>query len=372
MRTISTSGRAAGFTLLELLCVILIIALLAALLLPVYNQARARAQVIGCVEHLHQVGIGFHSFAHDHNGLFPMAVPAAAGGALEFVQRGYLVGGDFYFAYRQFQALSNELVRPGLLVCPADTRQPAANFSLLQNSNVSYFVAVTAQYSQPASVLAGDANLTSRQTGQGTFVRLGRNAPLRWTRDLHQFKGNLLYADGRVVERKTPGLMAVNSPGTALFFPTLPPSSTLGAAAQAGTHSASASPTELGAVLPEGPQSSPFGANLSSGPATTHQFSKPATTTEGASPPLPAPGFKPTGSAPPAATREAPTAAPEPQRVSTLFPAWVGSLARILIAITGLFWYLGLVLVMLTFLWVRHRLQKASSPNKGTGPRFES
>ncbi|MGH7967086.1 MAG: hypothetical protein ACREIC_00005, partial [Limisphaerales bacterium] len=349
-----------------------IISLLAALLLPVYNQARARAQVIGCVEHLHQVGIGFHSFAHDHNGLFPMAVPAAAGGALEFVQRGYLVGGDFYFAYRQFQALSNELVSPRLLVCPADTRQPAANFSLLQNSNVSYFVAVTAQYSQPASVLAGDANLTSRQTGQGTFVRLGLNAPLRWTRDLHQFKGNLLYADGRVVERKTPGLMAVNPPGTALFFPTLPPASTLSAVTQAGTHSASASPTDLGAVPPERPQSLPFAANLWSGPATTHQFSKPAKTTEGAIPSPTAPAFKPAASAPQTSASAAATAPPEPQGVSTFFPAWIGSLAKILITITGLFWYLGLVLLTLMLLWVRHRLQRASSPNKGTRPRVES
>jgi prepilin-type N-terminal cleavage/methylation domain-containing protein/prepilin-type processing-associated H-X9-DG protein len=372
MRTISFNGRAAGFTLLELLCVILIISLLAALLLPVYNQARARAQVIGCVEHLHQVGIGFHSFAHDHNGLFPMAVPAAAGGALEFVQRGYLAGGDFYFAYRQFQALSNELVSPRLLVCPADTRQPAANFSLLQNSNTSYFVAVTAQYSQPASLLAGDANLTSRQTGQGSFVRLGLNAPLRWTRDLHQFKGNLLYADGRVVERKTPGFMAANLPGTALFFPTLPPASTLSAVAQTGTHSAGARPTGLGAVPPDPSQSLPFAANLSSGPATTHQLSMAAQTTEGASSSPTAPAFKPAGPAAPGPAGAAATAPPEPQGVSTFFPPWIGSLARILITVTGLFWYLGLVLVMLALLWARQRLQKASSPNKGTGPRVES
>ena len=46
-----------------------------------------------------------------------------------------------------------------MLVCPADLRPPAGNFAALQNTNVSYFVGVTADYSKPASILAGDGNL---------------------------------------------------------------------------------------------------------------------------------------------------------------------------------------------------------------------
>ena len=48
----------------------------------------------------------------------------AEGGSQEFVQNGYAVGGEFYFSFRQFQVLSNELSRPTLLICP--DRHPAA------------------------------------------------------------------------------------------------------------------------------------------------------------------------------------------------------------------------------------------------------
>jgi len=213
-----------AFTLLELLCVIAVIAILAALLLPALSEAKARARRIQCVSHLRQLGIGFQSFAHDHNSRFPMSVPAAAGGALEFVQNASNPRGEFYFAFRQFQTLSNELVSPKLLVCPADNRLAATNFFGLHNENVSYFVGVDADYSQPNSLLSGDRNLTNGFGGRATILRLGPLSSLRWTAELHRFKGNLLYADGSVLERNTPGLMDAGrwSPATAqLFLPTI-------------------------------------------------------------------------------------------------------------------------------------------------------
>src|SRR6187401_2977841 len=73
---------ARAFTLIELLCVIAIIAILAGLLLPSIAGAKAKAQRAQCISNLRQVGIAFTSFAHDHEGKFPMQVPASAGGAL--------------------------------------------------------------------------------------------------------------------------------------------------------------------------------------------------------------------------------------------------------------------------------------------------
>ena len=54
--------RERAFTVLELLCVVAIIGILAAILLPTIGQAKDRAKRIACVEQLHQTGIAFTGF----------------------------------------------------------------------------------------------------------------------------------------------------------------------------------------------------------------------------------------------------------------------------------------------------------------------
>jgi prepilin-type N-terminal cleavage/methylation domain-containing protein/prepilin-type processing-associated H-X9-DG protein len=218
--------RAGAFSLVELLVVIAIIGILAALLLPALSKAKANAKRIECVSNLKQTGVAFHSFMHDHESKFPMELSTNYGGTLELVRSARLVAGEFYFQYRHFQALSNELRAPQLLVCPADNaRVVAASFRELQDLNVSYFVGANADFSKPDSLLAGDRNLTNAAASARGTLRLDNGTQVSWTGELHRFKGNVLFADGRVEELSTRGLQQANENAPAaveLVMPAVP------------------------------------------------------------------------------------------------------------------------------------------------------
>src|SRR5579862_6123784 len=122
MKTYPSINRERGLTLVELLVVIAVIAIVAAMLIPAPTMNKARALRIQCVNNLKQTGLAYRIWEGDHGNYYPMAVSETNGGSMEF--------DTGLNAFRHLQVISNELSTPHVLICPADSddRFVATNF----------------------------------------------------------------------------------------------------------------------------------------------------------------------------------------------------------------------------------------------------
>lgn len=98
-------GRARGFTLIELLVVIAIIAILAAMLFPVFARARENARRTSCLSNVRQLGMAFQQYFQDYDEQFPLL---GKGGASET---------SWFFTMQPY------IRSTAMLRCPNDTAQ---------------------------------------------------------------------------------------------------------------------------------------------------------------------------------------------------------------------------------------------------------
>ncbi len=126
----------AGFVLGYVSLVYLFV--LAGMLLPALAKAKSRAQQINCTNNMKQIGLAFKVWAIDHNDQFPFNVSTNAGGTMQLSQRS--PDGTDRNSFLHLQVMSNELSSTKILVCPADTKQPASAWQAMQAANVSYQV----------------------------------------------------------------------------------------------------------------------------------------------------------------------------------------------------------------------------------------
>ena len=215
-----------AFTLIELLVVIAIIAILAAILFPVFAQAREKARQATCTSNLKQLDLAALMYAQDYDETFPgnlnngqadqspwwLALPA-------YIQKGQTPTGNTYDA----QNASNA---GGVFVCPSAS--PTEN--LLQFAAATY-PGKSLNYSPAGTVVQfNDAN------GGPTLAAVNKPAETAWLTDNGSQETNapmrcfiVRYANHGNLYKAVANMGGVdsngntdNDPATAIFSPTAP------------------------------------------------------------------------------------------------------------------------------------------------------
>ena len=201
-----------GFTLIELLVVIAIIAILAAILFPVFAQARESARKSSCLSNQKQIGVGFMMYVQDNDERLPCVVDGPGG----LNQPG---GWVYYSRFpanttpKSFDVTKGSLFpyvkNAQVYICPSDTQGAASGDSYAVNSCI-FTATPTPGTGKPLAAFnrSADWMLFGEEAGNGigssdaSFLRTDStdDAYLAYQLNLlstrHQNGSNITFIDG--------------------------------------------------------------------------------------------------------------------------------------------------------------------------------
>jgi prepilin-type processing-associated H-X9-DG protein len=129
VRQVSTSARA--FTVVELVTVLAVVALLAAIGFPVLVKAKRNAQTTECLTNMRQLGMAFRMYLDDYDEQFPAAVPWGIPGSpanrgqktIQEILVPFIPGG--LVAKQKQPDGSYKYTKRSVFCCPSDTGLPS-------------------------------------------------------------------------------------------------------------------------------------------------------------------------------------------------------------------------------------------------------
>ena len=205
--------RRAAFTLIEILVVIAIIGILAAILFPVFARARENARRSSCQSNLKQIGLGALQYVQDYDEHFPLGLWVDGAGG----------------HHTSFDNIQPYLKSTQVGICPSDSEPPDVDLHLPGSMPVSY----TSNDKITTAPIFGDPNPPSLAE-----IQQSARLPLIWdaintssdpfmpnveVMRRHLEGANCAFADGHVKWIKTRPELSDPDPAKAYAFWNAPP-----------------------------------------------------------------------------------------------------------------------------------------------------
>ncbi len=140
-----------GFTLIELLVVIAIIAILAAILFPVFAKARENARKATCLSNIKQLGLGTMQYIQDYDEAYPLGYRGTSGEFSYGRQTNIAAGGWIAWYDTIYPYTKNTKI----YVCPSSNGQVDYSYNpwMMPRSYTAVAVFTMAQLTHPADTV---------------------------------------------------------------------------------------------------------------------------------------------------------------------------------------------------------------------------
>ena len=204
--------------MIELMVIVAVVAILAAVLLSKQMRDRDRARRISCIGNHYQLSMGLRLFANDADGAYPFQFLLRPTSSLMFGSS--FRTNDPAELWKLIQVAQNDISSPRVLICPSDQLRRQTDSFLttgvpgeFANTNsrlnaLSYFLSLDADESGRDLILMGDRYLTTDMEsssekgtkflfGQQDFSEgSGMEKKVRWISTVHRGGGNAGFMNG--------------------------------------------------------------------------------------------------------------------------------------------------------------------------------